>query len=247
MRQETAAILAWILPKVGCTDQEILSGAPDRNAVSDWAAPSVAVLMNKGYMAGKTGRTLEPLSSLTRAEAIKLLESIRGNETIIREDISVKNAGEVLNNALYTDDITIEKTVGEGDVALQNLTALSHVYVLGGGTNTVSIENGYTARLVVLKSGTGGAGSVLNGAEAAAVPADVIVDDVTIGYSTTVLGGQTYTATAGGNPIFVFNRSYLLGILNAALENTFVTKIYRVSFNRGAPIEVTIRYYRLVW
>ncbi|MDD3023618.1 MAG: S-layer homology domain-containing protein [Syntrophomonadaceae bacterium] len=153
-RQEAAVMLARILPQAGYLDQSSLSNAPDHGSISDWALSPIAVLVNKGYINGRADGNLTPRGPLTRAEAVTLLTTILEKETIIREDVYVKNAGESLANTIYVGDITIEKSVGEGDVSLKNLTALSHVYVLGGGVGTVTIEDDYIVRLVVLKEGT---------------------------------------------------------------------------------------------
>lgn len=153
-REEAAVMLAAFLPKEGYRSEAALASYPDTANISAWAKTSMAVVVNKGYLSGHPGGMLAPKSALTRAEAAKLIGSILDNETIIREDVSIEKSGEILKNAIYTGDITIEASVGEGDAGLRNISALSKVYVLGGGANTVTLSNTVIIRLIVGKEGT---------------------------------------------------------------------------------------------
>lgn len=153
-REEAAAMLSRFLPKVGFLAETQVAAFPDSTSVSTWAKSALAVVINKGYMTGHANGNLAPLGTLTRAEAAKIIGKILDNETIVREDISVATSGDILKDKIYVGNITIEKSVGEGDATLDNLSALSVVYVLGGGVNTVTIKDALIIKLVVCKEGT---------------------------------------------------------------------------------------------
>lgn len=153
-RQEAAAMLARILPNSGGNIENALSGYPDAAKISSWARAAMDVVVERGYLKGYSNGNLAPSDTLTRAEAAKIIGMILEKETIVREDISLKNANEILQNKIYVGNITIEKSVGEGDASLVNLTALGKVYVLGGGTNTVTVNNSTIVQLIVCKEGT---------------------------------------------------------------------------------------------
>lgn len=153
-RQEAALMLSRFLPKVGMTGKEVLESYPDKGQIESWARDGVAITLNKGYMKGHANGLLAPLGTLTRAEAVTLIDQILDGETIVREDVFVKESGDILSNKIYVGDITIAEEVGEGDATLQNLSALSVVYVKGGGSHTVTMENSLIIRLVVTKEGT---------------------------------------------------------------------------------------------
>ena len=153
-RQEAALMLSRFLPKEGMKEKAALEVFPDRDNISDWAEEGMAVTVNKGYMNGHANGTLAPLGTLTRAEAVTLIGQILAKETIVREDVFVKESGDILRDKIYVGDITIDEEVGEGDATLQNLSALSVVYVNGGGSHTVTMENSLIIRLVVTKEGT---------------------------------------------------------------------------------------------
>lgn len=153
-REEAAAMLARLLPKAGYQSEASLAIYPDAADISTWAKAAVAVMMNKGYLKGRANGKLDPSGTLTRAEAVKMIVGMTENETIIREDISLRNSGDILENGIYVGDITIERTVGEGEAVLQNLSALSKVYILGGGVNTVTLRNTTILQLIVGKNGS---------------------------------------------------------------------------------------------
>ncbi|HYE69757.1 MAG TPA: S-layer homology domain-containing protein, partial [Anaerovoracaceae bacterium] len=153
-RQEAASMLARILPKSGGKSETALSGYPDAAMISSWARAAMALVVERGYLKGYGNGNLAPSATLTRAEAAKIIGMILEKEIIVREDVSLKNVNEILQNKIHVGNITIEKSVGEGDALLENLTALSKVYVLGGGTNTVTVSNSTIIQLIVCKEGT---------------------------------------------------------------------------------------------
>jgi len=154
-RQEAAVILARILPNAGAFNDVVLNGYKDADRISSWAKSAVALAVSKGYLNGYGHESLRPKATLSRAEAAKIIGMILGRETIIREDISVKSPGETLEGKICVGDILIERSVGEGDAALENITALSRVYVLGGGTQTITVSNSTIIQLIVCKEGPG--------------------------------------------------------------------------------------------
>ncbi|MDD3169124.1 MAG: S-layer homology domain-containing protein, partial [Eubacteriales bacterium] len=153
-RQEAAVMLARILPKDGSVSDQVLNGYKDADQISPWAKSAVAMVVGKSYLSGYSPDKLGPKATLSRAEAAKIIGLILDKETIVREDVSVKSANETLKGKIYVGDITIEKSVGEGDAALENITALSKVYVIGGGTNTIKVSNSTIIQLVICKEGT---------------------------------------------------------------------------------------------
>lgn len=153
-RQEAAVMVSRFLPKAGMTGKDVLATFPDQSRIASWAEEGLAVAINKGYMKGHSSGLIAPTGTLTRAEAAVIITNILNGETIIREDTYVRVSGDILRDKIYVGDIIIDKSVGEGDATLENLSALSVVYVNGGGSHTVEMENSLIIRLVVTKEGT---------------------------------------------------------------------------------------------
>lgn len=153
-RQEAAVMMARILPDDENWTDATLSGYPDKVKISSWAKTAMTMVVGKGYLKGYSSGNLEPSGTLTRAEAAKIIGMILKKETIIKEDVSLKNQNETFQDKICVGNITLEKSIGDGDVALKNLTALGKVYVLGGGANTVTIKNSTIIQLIICKEGT---------------------------------------------------------------------------------------------
>ena len=153
-RQEAAVMVSRFLPKAGMTSLEGLAAFPDRTSIDGWAENGLAITVNKGYLKGHNTGFLAPLGNLTRVQAVAMIDKILENETIVREDVFVRTSGEILKDTIYVGDITIAESVGEGDATFQNLSALGVVYVNGGGSHTVEMQNSLIIRLVVTKEGT---------------------------------------------------------------------------------------------
>lgn len=153
-RQEAATMLSRFLPESESGPEKSLSDYPDASLISSWAKEAMAVIVDKGYLTGHDDGNLSPRATLTRAEAAKIIGQILDNENIVRENISVHKTGDILKDKIYVGDITIEKSLGEGEATLKNISALSKVYILGGGVSTVNITDTVIIQLIVCKEGT---------------------------------------------------------------------------------------------
>ncbi len=149
-REETAKMLGRIIPEIE-TPRGAMEDFNDYKLISDEALQGVDLLVRKGYMSGYPDGTLRPDGKLTRAEAAKLIAKILDNETIVSEDVSIKNSGDILKDSIYVGDIYVEESVAYGDALLDNIVALSKVYIEGGGSNTIDINNSYIVRLIITK------------------------------------------------------------------------------------------------
>lgn len=149
-RQEAAAVLDRILPYAYYSS--ISSAIKDKASIAPYAVESVSKLYNLGYMTGDKNSRFNPAKSLTRAEAAKILCSIRENENIVTANTTVKSRGTTLKNKIYAGDVTISSDVGSGDVDIEDCVIMGTLYVYGGGTKTVTVSNSRVSNAYVSKS-----------------------------------------------------------------------------------------------
>lgn len=71
--REEAAVMVANYKKIGDEDHNKIKEYTDYDQVSDWAQNSLEAAVENGYINGKTSTTLEPKSSMTRAEAVVIL------------------------------------------------------------------------------------------------------------------------------------------------------------------------------
>ncbi len=149
-REQVMAVFTRIL-KVR-KDNDLYRQAADANQVSDWAKQEVSTCVKEGYIIGNKGRLL-PKSNMTVAQAVVMLNRKYTNTRYFgfrgKYDLSgmkVNNAtilsdGVVLKNAKVQNNVTIAKSVGEGDVTLNMVGIAGNLYVQGGGSSSIHMKN----------------------------------------------------------------------------------------------------------
>lgn len=133
---------------------DILKGSKDSGSISSWAKAAVCAVVRNGYATGSNGY-LKPLSNITRAEAIVLLDRVSNNTriygfagtygsagtTTIVGDATITSTGVTLLNTEITGNLKIAESVGDGDVHLDNVKVNGNIDVNGGGENSVYFAN----------------------------------------------------------------------------------------------------------
>ena len=148
-RQETFVVLARALCLADGTAED-LSAFSDAAQVSGWAAPSVAAMVNAGYVSG-SGGALNPQGTITRAEFAQVMYNIIGSyiteagtyTTVSDGTVLVRAAGATLQGVTVDGDLILGD--GAGSVTLDNVTVTGRVLVRGGDENAVQLVNGSTA------------------------------------------------------------------------------------------------------
>jgi len=164
-RQEAMTVVARIAGVEAATDTSVLSKVKDGANVSEWAKGFAAAVINEGLVSGGGDGNINPTSNITRAETVALLNKVRvdtrayafagtygpasGEKTVT--SITVDAPGVTLQNLTITGDLTIAKSVGEGEVTLNNVNVEGKLNVLGGGLNSIYLNNCNIKELVVEK------------------------------------------------------------------------------------------------
>lgn len=152
-RQEVAVVLARLLNLV--PDEAAADGYAD--VIPAWSKGSVGAVTKAGYMSGYPDQTFRPARIMTRAEAVTILDRILnslvttfdaagtyGPETgtrTIRGHVVVKADHVTLRNMVITGNLTIAESVGDGEVTLDGVTVQGTTAILGGGENSIHIQD----------------------------------------------------------------------------------------------------------
>lgn len=143
-REEAAYAIAQAY-QVAATDQE--SDFTDQAQIADWAEDEIAALVAGGYLDGNPDGSFKPQGTLTRAEAVTMVDKITaelihttGTYTMDVEGNLVINAPNVkLENMTVNGNVYIAEGVAEGDVELKNVTITGDMIIEGGGVSTISM------------------------------------------------------------------------------------------------------------
>lgn len=162
-RQEAFVALARAF-KLADGDTSALSVFSDGGEVLSWAAPSVAAMVEAGYLTGDGG-LLSPTADITRAEFAKVMSNMvavycRTSGTYTQSvtgNLLVNAPGVTLKALTVTGDLIIGEGVGDGEVTLDGVTVTGRIVVRGGGVNSIILTNKSSAgSIVVGKTGDGG-------------------------------------------------------------------------------------------
>ncbi|QHI72099.1 S-layer homology domain-containing protein [Aminipila terrae] len=149
-REEAAAMISRFVPTYGTTGS--VSSFNDRNSISNWATDAVARINGKGYMGAYDDGKYHPQDSLTRAMTAKILCSILDKENIVSSSATIKSKGTTLSGRIYSNNVTMDSDLGDGEAELTNCVVLGTLYVYGGGQNTITVTNSRVANAYVEKS-----------------------------------------------------------------------------------------------
>ncbi|GLX70186.1 hemoblobin-interacting domain-containing protein [Paenibacillus glycanilyticus] len=159
-RQEAAKIAAGLFRLPAATGSDPLGAFNDKAQVGAFAAEPLGQLVSGGYLKGFPDGTVQPLKSITRAEAVVLLSRLAGEVYVKAQTYKdQKLAG---NGLVNLDGVTIENSaiggnlyltagIGEGDFTLKNTEVKGTIFISGGGVHSIHLNNVQTPTIVVDK------------------------------------------------------------------------------------------------
>jgi hypothetical protein len=160
-REQAAKIIYQIMQLEGQTVSRNTGAFVDDQLMSSWSKPYIREVVSRGYLKGYPDESFRPQKSITRAEAVVMLDkaagqlinqpgnydlknTIEGNMTINSRDVTVRNA-------VIKGDLILAAGIGEGEVFLDHVTVDGRTIVNGGGENSVVIDDSTMNQLVVQK------------------------------------------------------------------------------------------------
>ena len=158
-RQE-AAIVIYRAFDLKAKDINSASRFSDANKISSWSKEAISAMAEGGYISGRGANAFGPLSDITRAESVKMLDSVVGelinaigtysentetNLVVNTKDVNLKDM--TIKGNLY-----ITAGVGDGNISMDNVAVKGNMIVRGGGEHSIVIKNSTLAgTLIVFK------------------------------------------------------------------------------------------------
>nr|WP_145162954.1 S-layer homology domain-containing protein [Paenibacillus terrae] len=189
-RQEAAAMIAKVVGlTAGQTDS--LSTFKDADRISAWSKQGVAAVLESKIMNGYPDQTFEPQKSLTRAEAVVLIDAAFAKKVsatltfdhagtyggtdqeiqVIHGNVVISAPGVTLQNVEVQGNLTLAEGIGSGDATLKNVKVHGTTNVQGGGENSIHFVDSVLVNIVVNKKD----GTVRIVAEGSTVTQSVVV------------------------------------------------------------------------
>ncbi|MGC4001608.1 MAG: S-layer homology domain-containing protein [Anaeromyxobacter sp.] len=196
----------------------------DAGLVSSYAKGYVTALAAKGYINGYHG-SFNPKSAISRAEVVTILNNAICGIFIEAKEytgtyagvVVVNKSGATLKDTVINGDLIIAEGVGNGDVMLDNVKVTGNTIVRGGGENSIHIEGGSYASLIIEKTDDGKVRVVTS--DGAVVNA-VYVDD---GNDGVILSGSFGNVTMNAKVNVVIDSGSNVATLTVAVSGVTVT------------------------
>ncbi|WP_256762276.1 S-layer homology domain-containing protein [Cohnella sp. WQ 127256] len=167
-RQEAASILTKLL---ALTPSQSADGVVDVKDLSESARGAIGAVVDVKLMGQNTKGQFRPNDKITRAEAVVVLTRAlqykkakneivyaepgvygptTGSETVSK-NVRITSPGVTLQNMVLEGNMTIEKSVGDGDVFLKHVSVKGTTEVNGGGAKSVHLVDSVIIKLIVNK------------------------------------------------------------------------------------------------
>ncbi|MBS7526618.1 S-layer homology domain-containing protein [Fusibacter paucivorans] len=150
--REAAAVIVEKLLNAQESELASIDNFKDGASVSTWAEEALNAMLQKGYLSGYPDGTIGAGKSITRAEAVVMLNKAFG--TIINTagtytqengvyagNVTIASSDVILKDAVVKGDLYIAEAVGDGDVTLEGVTIEGDIIVKGGGENSIHFNN----------------------------------------------------------------------------------------------------------
>ncbi|URN96742.1 MAG: S-layer homology domain-containing protein [Candidatus Pristimantibacillus lignocellulolyticus] len=152
-REEAALILTRIFQLIKPTEE--IQSFQDHDTISAWAKDAVYTLKHAGFVVGNSAGKFEPKKSITRAEAIKMINNVMGqliaddkvHSNITGTNLVVNTAGSTLSNISLAGNLYITVGAEEGTIVLDNVNVAGTIYI--NGSAKVIIRNSRVEQLIV--------------------------------------------------------------------------------------------------
>ncbi|WP_261303842.1 S-layer homology domain-containing protein [Paenibacillus andongensis] len=133
----------------------------DEQQMSDWSKPYIKAVASEGYLKGYPDQSFRPQKSITRAEAVVMLDNAVGHlihkpgtytpKADVEGNMTVNSGGVTIKNAVIKGDLILAAGIGEGEVFLDHVTVKGRTIVNGGGENSIEIQDSTLNQMVVQK------------------------------------------------------------------------------------------------
>ncbi|MNM54027.1 Extracellular endo-alpha-(1-_5)-L-arabinanase precursor [compost metagenome] len=157
-RQEAAVMLVRLFNLKDGGSSVLPSDAAD---LPSWSRSAVQILLGEKYVNGYEDGSFKGNRSITRAEALRMIDGIAGELIVSGGDysgISARNlvigaSGVSLKNAVIPGNLYVTEGVGDGTVSLDHVKIGGTLYVNGGGEHSVLLTDSSAAAVVLNKAG----------------------------------------------------------------------------------------------
>lgn len=163
-RQEYAVIIARLLKLDTGLYLAEAGKFKDAAYLPAWSKGAVGAAVRFGYMNGLPGDIFDPSGSITRGQAVTVLERCyldnikmvydkpgRYSAKTVDGSVAINAADVTLEDTVINGNLVIGEGVGDGNVRLKNVVVKGKTIVRGGGINSIIIEDSEITSIIIIK------------------------------------------------------------------------------------------------
>ncbi|MBP1992426.1 DUF4838 domain-containing protein [Paenibacillus eucommiae] len=117
------------------------SAFADAPQISSYARPAVGLMQKQGYVKGNAGGLFKPKASITRSEAVQMMDNVTGmlvraNEVLnesAKGNVIIQGGSTTLSDMVVAGDLYITQGADDGGISLTGVTVKGNVFIYGGG------------------------------------------------------------------------------------------------------------------
>lgn len=121
----------------------------DYNNIPEWSVNYVNAMYHKGYITGRPDGGFYPKEMISRAEIVKIIDTIIGGyysqsgdySNDVKGMVIVNTKDVVLKNMTIEGNIIIAEGVGNGDFTMDSVIVKGEMYIYGGGEHSIKLYN----------------------------------------------------------------------------------------------------------
>lgn len=236
LREEVFSILAIIIQLEPSSDFSGIAKFSDKGQISDWNKNYLDALITAGYIEGNADGTLEPKGTITRAEAVIMIDRVMGElinkagtygkdtnleMQTIETNLTVNTQEVILQNMIIKGDLILATGIADGEIGLNNVTVIGRTIINGGGENSIAITGSNLGEVRVYKV-DGKIRVVLEGSEA-----EILI----------LQSGGKLEGEYRGTEIIINTEDKQEVILEGDFENIVVDSEMNIQVNKESSIE----------
>lgn len=163
-RQEYAIIISRLLKLDIELYLEEADKFKDAAHIPGWSKGAIGAAVKFGYMNGLPGDIFDPAGSITRGQAVAVLERCyldrikvaydkpgRYSAKTVDGSVAINASDVVLEDTTITGNLVIGEGVRDGNVRLRNVVVKGKTIVRGGGINSIIIEDSEITSIIIIK------------------------------------------------------------------------------------------------
>ncbi|TKH45544.1 S-layer homology domain-containing protein [Paenibacillus terrae] len=244
-RQEAAAIVGKAIGLTAGNAADITKFI-DSNKIGSWAKKSVAAAVEQKIINGYPDGKFQPLKSLTRAEAVAILDAASGYNLSAVDNLTSTPGGTVTDS---TYGNVTDSTYGNTSTSSGSETEVSSTNTDSMTTNTDSITNNSTDTTTNSSTTTDTSTNTTTDTNTGAVAASdtLKVNEVYDGEGTitgTAKAGSTVTVYSNdlpiGSAVAKDNGTFSINVLTQKATVRLVVKAVDADGNESAPVEISV-------